>query len=303
MNMEVNLDADSEALYRAAVGPKKADFYAPKFMRFDQPGSSKISWNWPALFVSFYWFLYRRMYGYWAIYCLLIPIVLVVLGGICGAVLGREIGNAVYVIAILGYRYVIIPIYANSLYHRTVKAQIEKIQRKVADRGTQIAVLENGPHTSHVIWIIVPFMMIAVIGILAAIAIPAYQNYTIRAQVAEGIVLSDQLKFAVAQRYNTNKAWPLDLTELGIAQSPSGNFVAAVGVDRGTVTVTYGNKANNLIAKHVLSMRPQIVGSDIVWICGHSAAAADDPTGPSAGPNITDLSANYLPAACRSSAR
>jgi type IV pilus assembly protein PilA len=227
----------------------------------------------------------------------------VVLGGICGAVLGREIGNAVYVIAILGYRYVIIPIYANSLYHRTVKAQIEKIQRKVADRGTQIAVLENGPHTSHVIWIIVPFMMIAVIGILAAIAIPAYQNYTIRAQVAEGIVLSDQLKFAVAQRYNTNKAWPLDLTELGIAQSPSGNFVAAVGVDRGTVTVTYGNKANNLIAKHVLSMRPQIVGSDIVWICGHSAAAADDPTGPSAGPNITDLSANYLPAACRSSAR
>jgi len=301
--MEVNLDADRDALYRAVVGPKKADFYAPKFMRFDQPNSSKMSWNWPAFFVSFYWFLYRRMYGYWAIYCLLIPIVLVVVSGICGAVLGREIGNAVYVIAILGYPYVFIPMYANSLYHRTVIAQIEKIQHKVVDRPTQIAILENSPHTSHIIWIIVPFVMIAVIGILAAIAIPAYQNYTIRAQVAEGINLSDQLKFVVAERYNTNKAWPLDLTALGIAQPPSGNYVTAVAVDRGTVTITYGNRANNLIAKHVLSMRPQIVGSDIVWSCGHSAAAADDPTAPSAGPNITDLSANYLPTACRSSAR
>ena len=72
MNMKVEPAGDLDALYRAAVGPSKADFYAPKFQRFDEPGASKVSWNWPAFFVSFIWFLYRRMYGYWAIYCLLI---------------------------------------------------------------------------------------------------------------------------------------------------------------------------------------------------------------------------------------
>ena len=58
-----------EALYRAAVGAKKADFYVPKFLRFDEANASKLSWNWPAFFVSFYWFLYRRMYADMAHWC------------------------------------------------------------------------------------------------------------------------------------------------------------------------------------------------------------------------------------------
>jgi hypothetical protein len=72
--MEAVSTQDMEGLYRAAVGEKKADFYVPKFVRFDRPGASRLSWNWPAFFVSFYWFLYRRMYATWAIYSLLIPI-------------------------------------------------------------------------------------------------------------------------------------------------------------------------------------------------------------------------------------
>jgi Protein of unknown function (DUF2628) len=68
MNPNADPSVDLEALYWAAVGPSKADYYAPKFLRFNEPGASKVSWNWPAFFVSFYWFLYRRMYGYWAIY-------------------------------------------------------------------------------------------------------------------------------------------------------------------------------------------------------------------------------------------
>ena len=75
--LAVNADDDGamQGLYRAAVGPN-ADFYIPKFLRFDQPGAARTSWNWPAFFASFYWFLYRRMYGPWAIFCLLIPLAL-----------------------------------------------------------------------------------------------------------------------------------------------------------------------------------------------------------------------------------
>src|ERR1700736_5568240 len=65
-SMEAASTQDMEALYRSAVGAKKADFYVPKFVGFDQPGASRLSWNWPAFFFSFYWFLYRRMYATWA---------------------------------------------------------------------------------------------------------------------------------------------------------------------------------------------------------------------------------------------
>ena len=51
-------------------------------------------------------------------------------------------------------------------------------------------------------------IVIAIIGILAAIAIPAYQNYTIRAQVTEGLSLADDFKTAVAEYYQNNGSWP-----------------------------------------------------------------------------------------------
>ena len=71
-------ETSREKLYRAAVGPR-ADFYVPLFLRFDQAGASGRSWNWSAFFVSFYWFLYRRMFGQWTLYCLLIPIAVILL--------------------------------------------------------------------------------------------------------------------------------------------------------------------------------------------------------------------------------
>ena len=55
--------SQNEELYRAAVGESKAGYYVPLFYRFDQPGASRVSWNWPAFFVPFFWMLYRRMYG------------------------------------------------------------------------------------------------------------------------------------------------------------------------------------------------------------------------------------------------
>jgi hypothetical protein len=180
--MEVDSNASRDALYRAAVGAKKADFYVPKFVGFDAPGASQVSWNWPAFFVSFYWFLYRRMYGYWVIYCLLIPFVLLIAGGIAGAILGNKTGNLLYLVTIVAYRYGWVPMYANALYHRTIKKRIETLRLKIPDPATQLAVLDNSPHTSPVLLVAAPFVVLALAGILAAIAIPVYQNYTTRAR-------------------------------------------------------------------------------------------------------------------------
>jgi hypothetical protein len=287
-----------EALYRAAVGAKKADFYVPKFVRFDEVSASKLSWNWPAFFVSFYWFLYRRMYAKWAIYCLLIPFILAIASVILESAVGRHPGGWIYCTVTLGYSFAVLPLFANSLYHRSIKQRIDALRQKVPEPAAQLLVLDNTPHTSNVIWIVIAFMMIAVVGILAAIAIPAYQNYTIRAQVTEGFVLTEQLKSAVVKSYQSNGVWPSSISELRLSQPMSGRYVAALSVDGGTITVTYGNLANPLIANHRLSFRPLLGDNGLVlWTCGYSSPGSDSANPPA--PNLTDIGFQYLPAACK----
>jgi hypothetical protein len=288
------------ALYRAAVGAKKADFYVPKFVRFDEANATKLSWNWPAFFVSFYWFLYRRMYANWGIYCLLIPILLTIASGILEAFLGQHPGGWIYCVVTFGYSFVVLPLFANSLYHRAIKQRIDMLRQKVQEPAAQLLVLDNTPHTSNVIWILIPFVMIAIVGILAAIAIPAYQAYTIRAQVAEGFVLTEPLKTAVVKSYQSNAVWPSSISELRLSQPMSGQYVADLAVDSGTITVTYGNRANPLIANHRLSLRPSLGDNGLVlWTCGYSfSSGSQDGANPPA-PNLTDIPLQYLPSACR----
>jgi type IV pilus assembly protein PilA len=294
--MEAESTQDMEALYRAAVGAKKADFYVPQFIRFDQPGASKLSWNWPAFFFSFYWFLYRRMYATWAIYSLLIPVGIGVASAILGGVLGGGPGDLFYSVVSLGYSFGFIPILANSLYHRAVKKRIEALRQKVPEASAQLVVLDDTSPTSGV-WII-PFVLVPLLGIFAAIAIPAYQNFTIRAQVNDGFLLTNQIKSAVAKRYLSTKSWPVSIEDLNLSQPLSSQYVVALAVDHGTISVTYGNQANSLIAGRVLSFRPSLTDTGaIMWTCGHASRTENADT--EIGPNLTDLKPQFLPAECR----
>ncbi len=296
--METVSNEDLEALYRAAVGPKKAGFYVPKFLAFDQPGASKLSWNWPAFFVPFYWFLYRRMYVSWAIFSLLIPIGIAVLTGILGRILGDQVRTAFDLVVSIGYYFGVVPTLANSLYHREVKDRISALREKVPETSAQLLVLDNTSPTNNLIWIIVVVVMIVIIGILAAIAIPAYQDYTIRAQVSEAFPLADQLETAAIEHHQSDKSWPANIGELGLSEIWSGRYVSTLSIDRGTITVTFGNQANALIASRRLSFQPVLTGSDaIIWRCGYKAEAesADNEV----GANLTDVPRKFLPAKCR----
>jgi prepilin-type N-terminal cleavage/methylation domain-containing protein len=87
-------------------------------------------------------------------------------------------------------------------------------------------------------------IVIAIIGILAAIAIPAYQDYTIRSKVSEGLNLAGAAKLAVAETYDSNGRFPAaDNSSYGLPLDVSiaGNYVASVGVTNtsGEVTITY----------------------------------------------------------------
>src|SRR5687768_12939427 len=96
-------------------------------------------------------------------------------------------------------------------------------------------------------------IVVAIIGILAAIAIPAYQDYTIRAQVTEGLNLAGGVKAAISEFYAQNGTWPTSLTgnavgELGFTAPPQGKYVGGITLGTaGAIIITYGNQANQLL--------------------------------------------------------
>jgi type IV pilus assembly protein PilA len=141
-------------------------------------------------------------------------------------------------------------------------------------------------------------IVVAIIGILAAIAIPAYQDYTIRAQVTEGLTLAGDLKASVAEWYANTGDWA-DLSDLGIsaATDKAGKYVTDVGVTGGVITITYGNQANANVTGDTLSLTPGTnVNLDVVWTCGNATA----PSGASmVTSGSTSVENKYLPASCR----
>ena len=144
-------------------------------------------------------------------------------------------------------------------------------------------------------------IVVAIIGILAAIAIPAYQDYTIRAQVTEGMNLASAVETGVAEYYANTGSWPTTLTLAGgdSANKPSGKYVSGVDVGgTGVITVTYGNQSNANVAGSTLKLTPGLsVNNDVAWICGDHAT----PSGITAAsaPVVAGVKQKYLPQVCR----
>jgi type IV pilus assembly protein PilA len=126
-------------------------------------------------------------------------------------------------------------------------------------------------------------IVVAIIAILAAIAIPAYQDYTVRAQVAEGIGLATGAKLAVAVYYGDTGQFPTDNVEAGMARPASitGQYVESVSVNNtGQIQVTFGGNASALISGQVLTMQARNNDGSLSWQCG-------------------GLDTKFLPSACR----
>src|ERR1043165_177706 len=98
-------------------------------------------------------------------------------------------------------------------------------------------------------------IVVAIIGILAAIAIPAYQDYTVRSQVTEGLNLASDLKAAVAETFAQSGAWPANNNSVGISATKSGKYVSDVSISTGQIVITYGGtNANTNISGKKLTL-------------------------------------------------
>ncbi len=112
-------------------------------------------------------------------------------------------------------------------------------------------------------------IVVAIIGILAAIAIPAYQDYTIRAQASEGLSLMDGLKTPMTEYYSNKGTFPTN-GQGGIATAGSikGNYVSQVETTAaGLITASYGTGANTALQKGTLSLSAITNTGSIQWTC------------------------------------
>ena len=127
-------------------------------------------------------------------------------------------------------------------------------------------------------------IVVAIIGILAAVALPAYQDYTARSQFSEAVNLGGGLKTVVADIYaDTGTLVGINSGALGVpaAADVNGKYTTGVAVANGVITATAGNDASALIAAQTITLTPTVNAGSIEWAC--TSTAAD----------------KYVPAACR----
>jgi type IV pilus assembly protein PilA len=145
-------------------------------------------------------------------------------------------------------------------------------------------------------------IVIAIIGILSTIAIPAYHGRIVEAQMGEAISLAENLKPSLEGYYARTRAFPTTNEKSGLpaAQKLIGNYVKRIEVENGALHILLGNKIHAAASDKTLTIRPIVVTgspqSPISWICGNASV----PEGMQAvGVNRTDIPAPLLPVKCR----
>ena len=152
-------------------------------------------------------------------------------------------------------------------------------------------------------------IVVAIIGILAAIAIPAYQNYVVRTQVTDGIALMGIAKTPVAEAFvNTGQA-PANRVAAGLSVNSGdtvGKYVTGIDVVNGVVVVTFGFEASAVIQGLTITMTPyESPDLSVVWRCGYAQAPVGmSPMGTAGGGNAAvyiapTAATQYMPASCR----
>lgn len=273
---------EKNEFYKAALGPKNQTYFIGKFQNFDRSGIAGFSW--PGVgqfFAGVFWLFYRRMPINAAMY-LVLPVLLSALTLITSALLGSEDEVNVLLILILNISLFIafwlyLPARMNAMYYNSINNKIRNAQLQSNELAGQLAILKkNGGTTSAVLWLV----LILIIGAWVAIALPAYQDYTRRARIAEGFRIGSEAAGKVSDYYNSQNKGPADLAAAGYSLAPSNTVKdTSYNSQTGVLTVTFHDDA---FREQALLLVPTVVDRQLIWLCSSSG-----------------MPPNVLPQACR----
>ena len=189
--------------------------------------------------VTFYWLLYRKMwlnaFLYWiSPYVLMVPffVVVALLGDEDAGVAVFAAGYVLYIAAFM----LLPPLFGDALYYRHCKAKIAEAKQAGGSPERQLGELAGKGGTSNVaIFILLGFGLLMMLAVLAAIAIPAYQDYTVRAKIAQGLETAAEAKLAVAETYAATGAVPADNAQAGYVFEAAAPEVRDIRIEPGGV--------------------------------------------------------------------
>ncbi len=145
-------------------------------------------------------------------------------------------------------------------------------------------------------------VVLAIVGILALLAVPSYQDRIVRDQIVSATPLAEIAKAPIALSWAALQALPDDNVSAGLppAQKIVNNFISSISVQAGAIHITFGNSANGNINGRVLTLRPAVVIDapvvPVAWVCGDAAAPGQMTV---KGENKTNIASNFLPYNCR----
>ena len=143
-------------------------------------------------------------------------------------------------------------------------------------------------HTQKGFTLIELMIVVTIVGILAAVAVPMYLDYAVRAQISDGITLAKGAKNAVTEFFQDRGVMPAGNAGAGLSAAGEiqGNYTSSVlvGNGDGVITITYGNDANAVINGETVTLTADTSqAGSVQWICDSGGVIQD----------------KHLPAACR----
>jgi Tfp pilus assembly protein PilE len=277
MGSDSDILAEDEA-WAAVIGDANTHHYLTRFERLARGGSG--GWHWPAFFVAWYWMLYRKMWRLALIYFVILTIGQIFVKGLTSAAPGLAALNLLWLLGTM-----IVPgLMANGWYFRHCENKIRDVRARGGSKDQLVARLEAAGGTSGIaVFVVVALIIVMVIGILAAVALPAYQTYTIKAKVSEAIPVGADVAAAVGQHYEQTGQLPSQADVDGFLQRAAHHSQYVSGVDLESSTGTLKVHVSARPAEGSFQLVPSSDNNHhLSWTC-----------------TSADGLKRYLPASCR----
>lgn len=269
---------DLRELYKVAIGAHRQDYYLRRFEAFDRTGT-RFGWHWPAFFCTFWWLMYRKMWGRAALYFFVPNLIAFAIGATAAVAPGLTV--FAYGAYLLGL-FVIPPMISNAGYYRHCRKLIANARSTSDHPQVQLTVLAGKGGTSQVALVLVlAIVVVSVIGMLAAIALPAYQDYTVRAKAANALSYGKAAATAVGDYYTAQRTLPgsLAAVRFGPPLPPELQDVQ-LNTSNGTIRLVLSSGPVN---GRTFQLVPSVdAGGRVNWKC-----------------RSVDMSPNLLPSECR----